>query len=80
MAKKIELKDIEFHIGGFYCKKIKKLTDKQLLELEEKISKLGKTVAWVESEEFGFLSVSLWKSSILDSEYKLKVCEILNSI
>ena len=55
---KITITDIDTNREGFSCKKIKKLSDKKLLQIEDSVSEqLNISVLWANIEYMSYLSV-----------------------
>lgn len=77
---KINVGDLKFNIYGFSCEKIKKMSDKKLMELEDELSEKIYTVHWVNIDDMNYLSVSWSLIQDISEKEKNIIVEILNNI
>jgi hypothetical protein len=77
---KIVPDDIDLLSGGFECKKITKLSDEQLKQLERTLSEKIASCTYVNIEEYRYLTVA-WHSKYLTTFKEVTtICKILNKI
>lgn len=76
---KISFDDVERNWNGFSVPKITQMSDKKLMELQDKLFEIG-TCNYTNIEEYGYLTVG-WehKYTMTDDEVK-RVVEILNCL
>lgn len=77
---KITIDDIEFYHDGIWCKKIKKGTDGQLLEVQSNIEDLFR-VEFTNIEEYQFLTIGLrgYKNDYSNNEKEI-ICKMINDV
>ena len=77
----IKITDIDTTRDGFSCKKIKKLSDKKLLQIEESVNEqLNISVLWANIEYMGYLSVVFSKTHFLTEKEIETIVNILNTL